>query len=419
MKCAYLSFQPFLDPRAGGQTLASAAMLDAVSAIADVELVCLTAVEDLAETSRLLRERFPAVCAVKLVRYRPRVPRGTKLRYAARLLPASLGALESADVRQVVAAVHRDRSVDVVHYDLMTWLYVHPGSALPTLCSATDPYSLAYRTKARFAEGPVERAGELVKSLAFDRFERTYLGRADVVHVVSAEDVRYLRDRGVDGTFRAVNMPLEDRWFVRRRDGRLSCRRVLTSGFHSHPWYRTGLLRFLRGIWPPQAARFPDAALTVHSTQPTHETEVAARAAPRAAMVGAVPDFASLFADHGVFVHPLLGGTGQKNRLAIALAQGLCCLATDAAVSGMGLVPFEDYLPLSDLSERDAAQLGEALGNGQLAAAVSANGRRKVQSEFSTKVVGKRLIDIYQEAIDVAGRRRSQSGGSTGALAAG
>ncbi len=37
MRCAYFSFQPFLDPCPGGQTLASAAMLDAVSMLAEVD----------------------------------------------------------------------------------------------------------------------------------------------------------------------------------------------------------------------------------------------------------------------------------------------------------------------------------------------------------------------------------------------
>ena len=401
MRCAYLSFQPFLDPLATGQTLASAAMLDAVSALADVVLVCLTPSDDLQETSRLLRQRFPAVCAVELVGYRPRVPRRTKLRYAFRCLPASLGALDSAEIRRVVAEIHRDRSIDVVHYDLMTWLHVHPDPSAPTVCSAHDCYSLAYRVKARFARGPVEWAGQLIKALAFERFERRYLRRADVVHMVSAEDVRYLRDRGIGGVLRAVNMPIEDRWLVSRRDGPPLGRNVLTSGFHSYPCYGTGLLRFLRGVWPPQAARFSDATLTVPSTHSTPDTEAAVRVAPRATLIGTVPDFASLFADHGFFAHPLLGGTGQKNRLAIALAQGACCLATDAAVSGMGLAPFEDYLPLGDLSERDAAVLGAALGDRELAATVAANGRRRIASEFSTTVVGKRLVDLYREAIEL------------------
>ena len=409
MRCAYLTFQALLDPCATGQALASAAMLDAVSAMADVDLVCLTPSKDLAETSRLLRKRFPAVADVKLVSYQPRVPRRTRLRYALRLLPASLGALDSPEIRRAAAEAHADPSVDLVHYDLMTWLYVHPAHAAPTVCSATDCYSLAYRTKARFAEGPVERTAELLKALAFERFERRYLRRADVVHMVSTEDVRYLLDRGVGGRLRAVNMPLEDRWLADRQGCRPRARRVLASGFHTFPWYRIGLLRFLVGAWPPQAARFPDATLTVHSTRPTRETEAAVRAAPRAALVGVVPDYETLFADHDVFVHPLLGGTGQKSRLAIALAQGLCCLATGAAVSGMGLVPFEDYLPLDDLSERDGALLGGALSNDELAAKVAANGRRKIASEFSTRAVGQRLIDLYREAIDVGASRRGLS----------
>ena len=410
MKCAFLSFQPFLDPYPHGQACASAAMLDAVSALANVELVYLTASEDLIRTSHLLRERFPAVSAVKVVNYQPCVSCRTTLRYGARLLPASLGPLESERIRRVVAELHRDRSLDVVHYDTMTWLYVHPDSAsptAPTVCSGTDASSLSHRTRAQFAVSPVERVRERVEALVFERYERRYLPRADVVHLTSAEDVRYLQSKGVGGVFRTVNMPLEDRWFLRRQDGRPLGRRVLASGQHSHAWYRTGLLRFLRGVWPAQISRFPDVALTVHSTHPVHETEAAAFAAPRTTLVGAVADFGSRFADHGVFVHPLLGGSGQHNRLAIALAQGACCLATKAAVSGMGLTPFEDYLPLADLSQGDAVRLGDVLENGDIAARVAANGRRKMLSEFSTKAVGPRLMDLYREAIDIGSERRA------------
>jgi hypothetical protein len=409
MKCAFLSFQPFLDPHDYGQACASAAMLDAVSPLAEVELVYLTPSKDLIQTSRLLRERFPAVSAVKVVQYQRRVPWRRTLAHGTRLLPTTLATLDTERIRNAVFQLHSDPSIDVVHYDLMTWLYVHPDPTVPTaptVCSGHGASSLACRRSAELAGNPFHRTRERVRALAFERFERRYLPKADIVHVASLEDARYLQGMGIDGVFRAVSMPLGDHWFVRPGDGRPLGRRVLTSGEHAHPLYREGLLRFLSAVWPPQASRFPDVELTVHSAHPVHETEAAAFASPRTTLLGAAADFARLFAEHGIFVHPLLGSTGQRNRLAIALAQGVCCLATDAAVSGMGLTPFDHYLPLKDLSAADAMRLGDVLESGELAARVGANGREKMMSEVGTKAVGTRLMDLYRETIEI-GRRRT------------
>lgn len=406
MRCAYFSFQQYSDDAPRGLTCASAAMLDSISRLIEVELIYLWPSKDRFEIAETLRERFPLVKGIRVFSYNPIASKMQRLICAARLLPLSLGGFLDANVRDNVRAIHKEQSFDVVHYDLMVWLFVHPSRkqlTKPTICSGHDAYSLAYFRKAPFRDNLFKRLREMLGGLIFSRFEARYLPKADIVHMFSENDVNYLRRKGVNAIFRLTNLPLEDKWF----EGALvkpqgSCKRILLSGQHSHPWYRKGVLQFLNVIWPQIHAKYPDATLTIHSSHLAPDIGEMAKTLEHVQVVGKVDDFRQLFAEHDYFVHPLLSGTGQKTRLAIAMAQGLCCIATDAAIAGMGMRPHKDYVPLN-VNSPDVGTILSILGNQELSRSIAQSGHSRVKAEFSIHSVGNKLVDIYAEAISLRG----------------
>lgn len=406
-RCAYFSLHSYLGEDLRGQAGASATILSGISAQMDVELVYLNTNDDVESVKAQLRRKFPLLKALHVITIPQTASVFKRLYYGGRLLPLSLASLARTDIKRVVSSIHNDPNVDIVHYDLMPWMIVHPCDgqyAKPTICSGTDAYSLAYLGKMKYEGSLLLRARDRMAALSFSRFERRYLRRADVVHLFSHRDVEYLRFHGLKVSFLQTNLPLDDKWFVSTSswDPDKRGKRILLTGQHTHSWYLKGVSKFLERIWPAISRRHKDASLTIQSSHLSSQIESIAEMSERVRNVGYVQDYKRLFSEHDYFVHPLLTGTGQKTRLVNAMSQGLCCIATDEAVSGMELRPNVDYVPLElgDRIEQDSSRLCELLDHQNIAAEIALSGWTKARKNFSKRVVCEQIIDAYHKVLN-------------------
>jgi len=400
---AFVALNPLGIDRGGGSACASAAILEGISAVTTVDLFYL-APGPSAGIDDALRLRFPSVRNVHAIRGRPGGRHLTRLAFALRGLPLTLARLVSSGALATLRSLHTNPEIDVVHYDFMSWLFLHSrlrGPTKPLICTGHDAFSLAYRRKAEFQSGALLAARDRLAASAFARFERRYLGLADAMHFVAAGDIAYLVGRGVRGRFVQINMPIEARWFETNAQREFSnpTHRFLLSGPFDQPWYSNGAQSFLEATWPSVVARHPAARCEVHCPGIEGALRAKFESIPGVTLTGWVDDYREVFRRNDFFVHPLLTGTGQKNRLAVALAQGLCCFATRAAAADMGLNAGNDFVLLDQLDARAAGTISDVAGNAAVARTLAERGTRHVLSNFAALSVGPRFLELYRSTL--------------------
>ena len=116
-------------------------------------------------------------------------------------------------------------------------------------------------------------------------------------------------------------------------------------------------------------------------------------------VVGPVDDMGDALAVGSVYVCPMVSGTGIKNKLLEALANGLPCVASSLAIRGTSLTDQVEVL-VANAANEVAERTLELLGNETLRASLSEAGRRYVEDHHSWSSVALRFSKVYDDLIN-------------------
>jgi glycosyltransferase involved in cell wall biosynthesis len=120
-------------------------------------------------------------------------------------------------------------------------------------------------------------------------------------------------------------------------------------------------------------------------------------------VVGEVPEMSPWLSSSWAYVCPMRSGTGIKNKLLEALANGLPCIATPIATQGMHLTPGVEVLVAQDASSI-ARLVISVLANEELARDVGEAGRRYVLANHSWEAVGRAYSELYKTLLSAGNR---------------
>ena len=141
----------------------------------------------------------------------------------------------------------------------------------------------------------------------------------------------------------------------------------------------------------------PEVTLTIAGSKPPAIIQRLARD-PRVEVTGYVDDMRSYVARAEVMVSPMVYSVGIQNKVLEAMALGTPVVVAAQAAQALGARPGRDLLTASSAQEFAAAALN-VLDDAGLRAALRASGRKYVEQQHDWRVVGGRLVDIYQQAM--------------------
>ena len=114
-------------------------------------------------------------------------------------------------------------------------------------------------------------------------------------------------------------------------------------------------------------------------------------------VTGFVPDVDAYLRRCAVFVAPLRFGGGVKNKVLVAMAQGIPVVATRLGVEGIdGLVP--ECVRVGDSAEQLAAHIAALFENPAQADVIGRAGWNVVKTGYSWDKIISRLHEIYDAA---------------------
>ncbi|MDH5373264.1 MAG: glycosyltransferase family 4 protein, partial [Acidimicrobiia bacterium] len=159
--------------------------------------------------------------------------------------------------------------------------------------------------------------------------------------------------------------------------------------------------RFLaQEVLPKIRERHPSARLSIVGRDPAVEvTDLDKR--PGVSVVGPVDDMGDALSTASIYLCPMISGTGIKNKLLEALANGLPCVASELAVRGTRLKHGAELL-IANTPDEIADASVRLLSDERLREELSEAGRRFVIANHTWMSVADQYSRIYREVIATA-----------------
>jgi glycosyltransferase involved in cell wall biosynthesis len=268
----------------------------------------------------------------------------------------------------------------------------------PTVLAALDAWHLNGEAQAEAAAGAMRWVRRLEARLV-KRFERNWYPRFDRVVVVSTEDrealVRVQPSLSIDVIPNGVDAEAFDSEGT-KRDPDL----MLFTGVMNYAPNVTAADFLARRILPRVRETTPEARLALVGRDPPREVR-ALGTLPGIEVVGEVPDMHPWLSRAGVYACPMQSGTGIKNKLLEAMANGLAVVATPLALRGLSVTPGTDVLVGND-DRALADHLARLIEDRQLADRIGAAGRAYVRIHHTWAAVAAEYVRVYREVISGA-----------------
>lgn len=325
------------------------------------------------------------------VRIVPRLPNP-----AARYLPHFFREFEVSEFNRALAEIMEARSFDVIQVEYAELARFLPArSACITSVTLHEIPSLSRLMLSR-TRGSMLR--QLPGIVAAWLYESVVLRRFDLIVTMTQSDRDHLSARF--GT-RPISIPTGvnlDRYPF-AGDSERTPELFLFAGAFRHSPNMDAARRLLDRIWPLLSSRYPAARLLFVGSDPfgslARLLSDRDREIDRVAMTGSVADFSPYLRKAFAFLCPMSGAGGIRTRLLEVMASGLPVIATENGALGLGLEDGRHYLKAED-DESFATAVAKLRVDSKLWTRLSIEGRRHIEENFSSAVMGERLWSAYQ-----------------------
>lgn len=247
--------------------------------------------------------------------------------------------------------------------------------------------------------GTLRKASAGFEYLRAMRFELNVLGKVDLVQVCSRENQDYLLSfrpqlkPKMDATLRAGIDTTAYTYHPGPRDPFT----MLFLGSFRHLPNAEALDWFVKHVLPHVIAQCPQAKLVIIGSDPPprHSLPIDDN---NVEIRGFVDDIHEPFRRYGVFICPILTGSGVRVKLLEAFASGIPCVSTRLGAEGLSTADGE-ICRLADDPREFANQIVQLFQDPQSAAQMVERARRYVTEERDITRMTERLIEAYKGAV--------------------
>lgn len=230
------------------------------------------------------------------------------------------------------------------------------------------------------------------------RFERREYLRFGRVVVVTERDAEALRALEVSMPVTVIPNGVDAAAYapVGQREPGL----IVFSGTMNHPPNVTAAVHLAHDVLPRVRAAVPGAHVALVGRDPVRAVD-ALRKLEGVTVTGPVAAMAPWLSRATAYACPMLTGTGIKNKLLEAMANGVPCAATSLAAAGLGTEPGE-HLLIGDDPDELAHHLITLLTDDVTASRVASAASDLVARRLSWRAVADAYDAVYREVAGIA-----------------
>ncbi|MFC1922187.1 glycosyltransferase family 4 protein [Chloroflexota bacterium] len=157
-----------------------------------------------------------------------------------------------------------------------------------------------------------------------------------------------------------------------------------------------GVMWFANEVWSKIIAQIPDATFTIVGKKPPTAIEKLKNLKINIQVTGYVPDPSPYLEQAGVFIVPLLSGSGMRVKILDAWRWGLPIVSTQVGAEGINYRDGENIL-IADTPDEFANAVVNILTNQELAESLRENGRRWVEQHYDWQIIYKTWDTVYKD----------------------
>lgn len=287
----------------------------------------------------------------------------------------------SAEVKQHLEKIIASRNYDAIWDAGSNMLLNLPASAseIPLLADTVDDCVLTRWRILRESKGLTSRLKGLKELLLQAMFTRKYIAAANANLLVSEIDAA-VYSRVCPGKRVEVIHNGVDADFFKPLGAEVEPHELIFEGSISFAPNRDGILYFVDEILPLIRQSIPDVKFTIAGRNPP--PEIQRLASDSITVTGFVDDVRPYLDRAAVFVCPLRGGAGIKNKVLQAWSMGKAVVATTPSIGGLKVQDGKNIF-VRDAPESFAAEVIRLLQNPAEAAQIGQNARATIMDHYT------------------------------------
>lgn len=298
----------------------------------------------------------------------------------------------------------RRGSPELIHLDSMDlyrWLPSLP--MLPTTCTHHSVESELLRLEADHASNPVVRGYIKHQADLVEKIERSVCPRLDLNVMTSEVDAVRLRALAPKARTTVIPNGVDVEFFQPAEPAKAVAGRIAFLG----PTYmypnRDAVEFFLADAWPVIRKSYPESTLHLIGKN-SNDDRARFESRPGVTCNGHVPDIRPHLAEAAVSIVPIRVGGGTRLKILDSWAMGKAVVSTSVGCEGLETVDGHNILIRDDPTDFAAAVL-QVLRDRDLRNRLGHEGRRTVEQHYAWRVVGEKLISLYQNLMTEGARR--------------
>jgi polysaccharide biosynthesis protein PslH len=298
-------------------------------------------------------------------------------------------------IREMICA-YKPEVVEFHH--LHTAVYRRYAGTLPAILRE---HNVEYKVWERYAEhatGWAEKCYARWTAPRIMRYESEVAQRFDRCVVVSHADAEHLRSVSPSARIEVIPSGVDTEYFFPLPDiAEDPLLITLTGSFEWRPKQQS-LFKLLKDVFPLVKKRIPGVKLQVVGKGMPEDLKLMAEGISGVKITGAVPDVRPYIAQSSLLINYLESGGGIALKVLEAMAMRKAVLCNALGCEGIPVTPGRDVL-VADGPEDFAEAAAQLIKNESARRAVAYNGYRRVQEEYSWRVLAGAFERCYRDVI--------------------
>ena len=288
-------------------------------------------------------------------------------------------------IEKIKSVIHQ-KKIDFIFFEsIFCGIYakeIKELSSATQVLRAHNVEHLIWRKLALNSKNPLKKwyLNHLSKTL--QDFEEEFVAKMDHVFSIAPSDQLFFKTRNNQSNYIPVSMEVSS---VRK----LKAKKISFLGAYNWMPNKEAILWFTNEVWPEIAKLNPTTEFHIAGSYSEEIAEL--KNIEGIELHGFVNSSQEFMKEHGIFIAPILSGSGVKMKVLEAMSHGVPCVLSTHAAEGLNL---PEIIPICKNKEAFIEKVSLLLQNEQLCHEIGIAGREHILEKYNSQSVSNKIKSL-------------------------